>query len=53
MYLCLYIFVYITVGPMQRFKLDVADKIALQKTSEHHFIPEYTYLPIYLAIKTF
>ena len=25
----------------------------LEKTSEHHFIPEYTYLPIYLPIKTF
>ena len=24
-----------------------------KKTSEHHFIPEYTYLPIYLPIKTF
>ena len=39
---------------MQRFKLGVADKIAdidnsinvsTKKTSEHHFIPEYTYLP--------
>ena len=27
--------------------------IILKKTSEHHFIPEYTYLPIYLPIKTF
>ena len=25
----------------------------LEKTSEHHFIPESTYLPIYLPIKTF
>ena len=25
----------------------------LEKTSEHYFIPEYTYLPIYLPIKTF
>ena len=24
-----------------------------KKKSEHHFIPEYTYLPIYLPIKTF
>ena len=24
-----------------------------KKTSEHHFIPEYTYLPIYIPIKTF
>ena len=24
-----------------------------KKTSEHHFIPEYTYLPLYLPIKTF
>ena len=28
MYVCLYIFLYITVGPMQRFKLGMADKIA-------------------------
>ena len=65
MYVCLYIFVYI-YHSIQRFELSMADKIAdivnsvnaintkvTEKTSEHHFIPKYTYLPIYLPIKTF
>ena len=39
------------ISPESWFKQFI--ELFKRKTSEHHFIPEYTYLPIYLLIKTF
>ena len=41
------------ISPESWFKHYRSTELFKKKTSEHHFIPEYTYLLIYLSIKTF